>query len=67
MMKSGLGYDRWFRDQTVIKHTTGTFSAGGTVNGAQSTSTSGGNLLVNAITGTFKKGDIVTIDKRQLS
>jgi len=62
MMKSGLGYDRWFRDQTVIKHTTGTFSAGGTVNGAQSTSTSGGNLLVNAITGTFKKGDIVTID-----
>jgi len=62
MMKSGLGYDKWFRDQTVIKHTTGTFSAGGTVNGSQSTSTSGGNLLVNAITGTFKKGDIVTID-----
>lgn len=62
MMKSGLGYDKWFRDQTVIKHTTGSFSAGGTVNGSQSTSTSGGNLLVNAITGTFKKGDIVTID-----
>ncbi len=62
MMKSGLGYDKWFRDQTVIKHTTGTFSAGGTVNGSQSTGTGGGNLLVNAITGTFKKGDIVTID-----
>lgn len=61
-MKSGLGYRKWFRDQTVIKHTTGTFSAGGTVNGAQSTSTSGGSLLVNAITGTLKKGDIVTID-----
>jgi P22 coat protein - gene protein 5 len=62
MMKSGLGYEKWFRDQTVIKHTTGTFSAGGTVNGSQSTPTSGGNLLVNAITGTFSKGDIVTID-----
>jgi hypothetical protein len=62
MMKSGLGFDRFFRDQTVIKHTTGTFSAGGTVNGGgQSTSTSGGNLTVNAITGTFKKGDIITI------
>lgn len=61
MMKSGLGYDRFFRDQTVIKHTTGTFSAGGTVNGGnQSTSTSGGNITVNAITGTLKKGDIIT-------
>jgi hypothetical protein len=63
MMKSGLGYDRFFRDQTVIKHTTGTFSAGGTVNGGgQSTSTSGGNITVNAITGTLKKGDIITFD-----
>lgn len=62
MMKSGLGYDRFFRDQTVIKHTTGTFSGGGTINGGgQSTSTSGGNITVNAITGTFKKGDIITI------
>lgn len=61
MMKSGLGFDRFFRDQTVIKHTTGTFSAGGTVNGGnQTTSTSGGNILVNAITGTLKKGDIIT-------
>jgi hypothetical protein len=63
MMKSGLGYDRFFRDQTVIKHTTGTFSAGGTMaSGGQSTSTSGGNITVAAITGTFRKGDIVTID-----
>ncbi len=63
MMKSGLGYDRFFRDQTVIKHTTGTFSAGGAASpGGQSTSTSGGNLTVTAITGTFRKGDIVTID-----
>jgi hypothetical protein len=61
MMKSGLGFDRFFRDQTVIKHTTGTFSAGGTVNGGgQTTSTSGGNITVNAITGTLRKGDIVT-------
>lgn len=60
-MKSGLGYERWFRDQTVIKHTSGTFSAGGTVNGGgQTTGTGGGNITVNAITGTLKKGDIVT-------
>lgn len=61
MMKSGLGFDRFFRDQTVIKHTTGTFSAGGTVNGGnQTTGTSGGNIAVNAITGTLKQGDIIT-------
>ena len=61
MMKSGLGFDRFFRDQTIIKHTTGTFSAGGTVNGGgQTTSTSGGNITVNAITGTLRKGDIIT-------
>jgi hypothetical protein len=60
-MKSGLGYARWFRDQTVISHTTGTFSAGGTVNGGgQTTGTGGGNITVNAITGTIKKGDIFT-------
>ena len=63
MMKSGLGYERWFRDQTVIKHTAGTFSAGGTVNGGgQTTASSGGSVTVNAITGTLKKGDFVTID-----
>jgi hypothetical protein len=63
MMKSGLGYERWFRDQTVIKHTAGTFSAGGTVNGGnQTTAVSGGAITVNAITGTLKKGDFVTID-----
>ncbi len=62
-MKSGLGYGRWFRDQTVIKHTTGTFSAGGTVNlGGQTTGTGGGPINVNAITGTLKKGDIITFD-----
>lgn len=48
----------WFRDQTVLLHTTGTFSAGGTVNGADQ---SGTTLVVNAITGTLNKGDIITI------
>lgn len=63
MMKSGLGYDRWFRDQTVIKHTSGTYNSAvpSTVNGAnQTTSTSGGNILVTALGGTFTAGDIIT-------
>lgn len=55
-MKNALGFD-WIMDQTVIKHTTGSFSAG-TVNGASQT---GLTLTVNAITGTLKKGDIITI------
>jgi P22 coat protein - gene protein 5 len=55
-MKNALGFD-WFMDQTVIKHTAGTFSAGGTVNGAGQT---GQTVVVNAITGTLKKGDFVT-------
>lgn len=61
MMKSGLGYERWFEDQTVIAHTSGTFSAGGTVNGGnQTTAVGGGTILVNAITGTLKAGDFIT-------
>ena len=48
---------KWFEDQTVVVHTTGTFTAG-TVNGASQTGTT---LVVNAITGTFKVGDIITI------
>lgn len=56
-MKNALGFD-FFSDQTVIKHTTGTFTAG-TVNGA---SQSGSLIIVNAITGTLNKGDIITID-----
>lgn len=47
----------WFNDQTVIKHTSGSFTAG-TVNGAGQ---SGPNLVVNAITGTLNVGDFVTI------
>lgn len=57
MGTNSLGAD-WSQDQTVIKHTTGTFSAGGTVNGAGQT---GLNLVVNAITGTLKAGDIIVV------
>lgn len=55
-MKNALGFD-WMKDQTVLIHTPGTFSAG-TVNGAGQTGTT---LTTNAITGTLKKGDIITI------
>lgn len=56
MMKQALGFS-WMRDQTVIKHTTGSFSAG-TVNGANQ---SGTTLVTNAITGTLNQGDVITI------
>lgn len=55
-MKQALGFN-FFMDQTVIKHTTGTFTAG-TVNGASQT---GYTLTTNAITGTLNVGDIITI------
>lgn len=58
-MKNGLGFEKWFRDQTVIKHTSGTFSAGGTVNLGGQTGTT---INVNATTGTLVVGDIVTFD-----
>jgi hypothetical protein len=51
-----LGFD-WGMDQTVIKHTNGTYSAGA-VNGAGQT---GSALTVTAITGTFVKGDVISI------
>jgi P22 coat protein - gene protein 5 len=54
-MKNALGLD-WLKDQTVIMHTSGTFSAG-TVNGAGQTGTT---ITVNGITGTLAKGDIIT-------
>lgn len=61
MMKSGLGFERWFRDQTVLNFTAGTFSAGGTVNGAnQGQAAAASAITVNAITGTLKQGDIIT-------
>lgn len=51
-----LGFD-WYMDQTVLKHTPGTFTAG-TVNGASQT---GSTLTTNAITGTLVKGDVITV------
>lgn len=54
-MFKALGFD-WFMDQTVLKHTTGTFSAG-TVNGGGQT---GLTITTNAITGTLAVGDIIT-------
>lgn len=51
-----LGFD-WMYDQTTQVHTTGSFTAG-TVNGASQT---GNTLVVNAITGTLNKGDVITI------
>lgn len=46
----------WFMDQTVIKHTTGSFTAG-TINGAGQ---SGPTMTTNAITGTLNAGDFIT-------
>ena len=57
MASNTLGAD-WFKDQTVIKHTSGSFSAG-TVSGANQTGTT---LTTNAITGTFTVGDIITLE-----
>jgi P22 coat protein - gene protein 5 len=60
-MKSGLGYERWFRDQTVINHTTGSFDGTATVSGGnQTTGTGGGSIVTTATVGTLKKGDIIT-------
>lgn len=51
-----LGLD-WGMDQTVIKHTNGTYTAGA-VSGAGQT---GATLTTAAITGTFNKGDVIVI------
>lgn len=48
---------KWFEDQTVLVHTTGTFTAG-TVNGADQEGTT---LVTNAITGTLRIGDIINL------
>lgn len=55
-MKQALGFS-FFRDQTVIKHTAGSFTAG-TVNGAGQTGTT---LVTNALTGTLAAGDVITL------
>lgn len=55
---NAIGFD-WFEDQTVIKHTTGTYVAGvsPTVNGANQTGTSI-NVTIGA--SSFTVGDIIT-------
>ena len=55
MMQQALGFD-WLMDQTVIKHTSGSFTAGTVNTGSQTGST----IAVNAITGTLAQGDIIT-------
>ena len=57
-MKNALGFD-FFMDQTVIKHTTGTYDSAATVTNAGQT---GSSLVVSALNGTLNKGDIITID-----
>ena len=56
-MQQALGFD-WMKDQTVIKHTTGTLALNAaTVNGAGQ---SGQSIVVNALPGTLTAGDIIT-------
>lgn len=55
-MQEALGFD-WLKDQTVIKHTTGTATTAA-VNGANQT---GSLLVVSTLSGTLKAGDIITI------
>lgn len=51
-----LGLD-WGADQTVIKHTNGTYTAGAVAGAGQT----GATLTTAAITGTFNKGDVIVI------
>lgn len=59
---SGRMYDAlgfiWMKDQTVIKHTTGTLTTGNaTVNGAGQT---GSSITITGVNGTLAAGDLVT-------
>lgn len=58
---TGMMYEayqlRFFEDQSVVAHTTGSATSA-TVNGANQT---GQSLTINAITGTLNAGDVVTI------
>src|SRR5262249_8747803 len=56
-MRNALGFD-WARDQTVIKHTAGSYNSAATVSGANQI---GNSLTVTATSGTLKKGDIITL------
>lgn len=58
---SGMMYEalqfRWFEDQAIPNHTTGTATTA-TVNGANQT---GNSLTINALSGTLNAGDVITI------
>jgi hypothetical protein len=56
MMYEALQF-RFFEDQSVVSHTTGTATTA-TVNGANQTGTT---LLINALSGTLNAGDVITI------
>lgn len=56
MMWEALQF-RWFEDQSVVSHTTGSATSA-TVNGAGQT---GGTITINALTGTLNAGDVITI------
>jgi len=56
MMYEALNF-RWFEDQSVINHTTGTATTA-TVSGSGQTGTT---LTISALSGTFNQGDIITI------
>lgn len=55
-MKQALGFS-WMRDQTVVKHTAGSFTAAA-VSGANQT---GNSITTGAQTGNLNVGDIITI------
>lgn len=57
MVYSGLGFEKWGEDQTVIKHTSGT-STTASLNGANQ---SGTTLTISALSGTLVQGDIITV------
>lgn len=57
MVYSGLGFEKWGEDQTVIKHTSGTATTAA-LNGANQ---SGTTLTISALSGTLVQGDIITI------
>lgn len=56
-IKSGLGFESIFMDQTVIKHTSGTLTTTTTSSAGQT----GYSVAVAALGGTLKTGDIITI------
>lgn len=57
-MYNALNFE-WFMDQTTIIHTSGSYNSAAATSSAGQTGTT---LAVGAISGTLKKGDIITVD-----